>query len=224
METLATSAKRSQMRRIGYVALTGIDAIGGGDPSQKVWDLAQSDPRRLHDLVESLPLVADPGVRSSLYEKILPLLGSGSGPSGPQPGAVGRYVRIELPGSQKTLTLAEVEVFVGTENVARTGTATQSATAHGGEASRAIDGNTNPDWGNGSQTHTPENVDNRGVKAVLDAWQAGPRAPGPRRFVLMSSIGVTTFTMPSSCVTSMPSPPNSPRVCTCMSRKLFASI
>lgn len=160
METLATSAKRSQLRRIGYVALTGIDAIGGGDPSQKVWDLAQSDPRRLLDLVESLPLVADPGVRSSLYEKILPLLGSGSGPSGPQPGAVGRYVRIELPGSQKTLTLAEVEVFVGNENVARTGTATQSATAHGGEASRAIDGNASPDWGNGSQTHTPENVDN----------------------------------------------------------------
>jgi nucleoside-diphosphate-sugar epimerase len=39
--------------------------------------------------------------------------------------------------------------------------------------------------------NTPENVDNRGVKAVLDAWQAGPRASGPRRFVLMSSIGVT---------------------------------
>jgi len=160
MESLATSAKRSQMRQIGYVALTGIDALGGGDPSQKVWDLAQSDPRRLLDLVESLPLVADPGVRSSLYEKILPLLGSVSGPSGPQSGATGRYVRIELPGGQKTLTLAEVEVFVGNENVARTGTATQSATAHGGEASRAIDGNTNPDWGNGSQTHTPENVDN----------------------------------------------------------------
>ena len=160
MESLATSAKRSQMRRIGYVALTGIDALGGGDPSQKVWDLAQSDPRRLLDLVESLPLVADPGVRSSLYEKILPLLGSVSGPSGPQSGATGRYVRIELPGGQKTLTLAEVEVFVGNENVARTGKATQSATAHGGEASRAIDGNTNPDWGNGSQTHTPENVDN----------------------------------------------------------------
>jgi len=160
METLATSAKRSQLRRIGYVALTGIDALGGGDPSQKVWDLAQSDPRRLLDLVESLPLVADPGVRSSLYEKIVPLLASGAGPTGPQPGAAGRYVRIELPGSNRTLTLAEVEVFAGNDNIARTGKATQSATAFSGEASRAIDGNSNPDWGNGSQTHTPENVEN----------------------------------------------------------------
>ena len=35
----------------------------------------------------------------------------------------------------------------------------------------------------------------------------------------VSSIGETTLTMPFSIVTSMPSPPNSPRVCTCMSRK-----
>ena len=40
----------------------------------------------------------------------------------------------------------------------------------------------------------------------------------------VSSIGATTLTRPSSIVTSMPSPPNSPRVCTCMSRKLFGSM
>ncbi len=34
----------------------------------------------------------------------------------------------------------------------------------------------------------------------------------------VSSIGDTTLTRPFSMVTSMPSPPNSPRVCTCMSR------
>ena len=33
------------------------------------------------------------------------------------------------------------------------------------------------------------------------------------------SIGETTLTKPCSCVTSIPSPPNSPRVCTCMSSK-----
>jgi hypothetical protein len=37
----------------------------------------------------------------------------------------------------------------------------------------------------------------------------------------VSSIGETTFTTPFSIVTSMPSPPNSPLVCTCMSRKFF---
>ncbi len=40
----------------------------------------------------------------------------------------------------------------------------------------------------------------------------------------VSSIGATTLIRPSSIVTSMPRPPNSPRVCTCMSRKLLASM
>ena len=35
-------------------------------------------------------------------------------------GAVGRFVRIELPGKQRTLTLAEVEVFSDGRNVALT--------------------------------------------------------------------------------------------------------
>ena len=38
------------------------------------------------------------------------------------------------------------------------------------------------------------------------------------------SIGVTTLMKPSSCVTSMPRPPNSPRVCTCMSSKSSAGM
>ena len=46
----------------------------------------------------------------------------------------------------------------------------------------------------------------------------------PAREAGVSSMGVTTFTIPSSCVTSMPRPPNSPRACTCMSRKLLGSI
>ena len=40
----------------------------------------------------------------------------------------------------------------------------------------------------------------------------------------VSSIGETTLIRPSSIVTSMPRPPNSPRVCTCISRKLLASM
>jgi hypothetical protein len=39
-------------------------------------------------------------------------------------------------------------------NLALEGTATQSTTAHGGLASRAIDGNTNGNWNGGSITHT----------------------------------------------------------------------
>ena len=37
----------------------------------------------------------------------------------------------------------------------------------------------------------------------------------------VSSIGDTTFTKPFSIVTSIPSPPNSPRVCTCISPYAF---
>ncbi|WDE97156.1 c-type cytochrome [Lentisphaera profundi] len=52
----------------------------------------------------------------------------------------GRYVRIEIPGKGKTLTLAEVEVFSAGENVALKGKASQVSRAHGGLAKYAIDG------------------------------------------------------------------------------------
>ncbi|CAN5909719.1 hypothetical protein BH11VER1_BH11VER1_09710 [soil metagenome] len=74
-------------------------------------------------------------------------------------GKSARYVRIELPGEKRTLTLAEVEVISGGENVARKGKATQSTTA-GGPAERALDGNKDPEWGKGGQTHTNENLPN----------------------------------------------------------------
>jgi len=58
-----------------------------------------------------------------------------------------------------TLSLAEVQVFgaeVAAEsaNLALSGVATQSSTAHGGAASRAIDGNTSGEWNQGTITHT----------------------------------------------------------------------
>ena len=43
---------------------------------------------------------------------------------------------------------------IGNENIAPEGTSSQSSTAHGGLASRAIDRNTNGNWGNASVTHT----------------------------------------------------------------------
>src|SRR5205814_7522659 len=73
---------------------------------------------------------------------------------------VGRYVRIELPGAFRTLTLAEVEVYSNGKNVARQGKASQSSTAHGGVASRAIDGNTSGTYNDGGQTHTKEGETN----------------------------------------------------------------
>jgi hypothetical protein len=67
----------------------------------------------------------------------------------------GRYVRIELPGQEKILSLAEVQVYEGEENVARGGEARQSSVAFDGPAARAIDGNTDGRYEEAkSTTHT----------------------------------------------------------------------
>jgi putative heme-binding domain-containing protein len=165
MERLATSAKRPVVRRIGYVGLMNIDAIGADpasvvDPSAKVWSLANADPRRLVDLVEALPMVSDPAVGAKLYDRILPLLDSVPDGATASKGTAVRYVRIELPGKDRTLTLAEVEVFAGNTNVARQGRANQKNTSNGGEAAKAIDGNPDPVYGKGSQTHSEERTNN----------------------------------------------------------------
>lgn len=162
MEKLAVGAKRPIMRRIGYVALMNIDAaIGtGGDASEKAWKLAAGEPKRLVDLVEALPLVSDPAVASRLYNRMLPLVSSAENGPPAKPGTMARFVRIELPGNGRTLTLAEVEVYAGGENIARKGKASQSSTSNGGDAAKAIDGNTSPAFGNGGQTHSQEGSTN----------------------------------------------------------------
>src|SRR4029079_11104179 len=65
-----------------------------------------------------------------------------------------RIGRVELPGKQRYLHLAEVQVFSRGENVALKGTAKQSSTDFGGDAKRAIDGNTNGDYNANSVCHT----------------------------------------------------------------------
>jgi formylglycine-generating enzyme required for sulfatase activity len=77
-----------------------------------------------------------------------------------QTPVAGRYVRVEIAKEKATLSLAEVQIYSKGENVALKGKAMQSADAHGGVASRAIDGNTNTSWGGNSITHTPENQPN----------------------------------------------------------------
>jgi hypothetical protein len=64
----------------------------------------------------------------------------------------GRYVRISI--TNNWLQLAEVEVFSGGINIAQGKTAIQSSTDFGGVPGRAVDGNTNGNYGAGSVTHT----------------------------------------------------------------------
>ncbi len=67
----------------------------------------------------------------------------------------GRFIRIELPGESKMLSLAEVQVFSSSINIALKGIATQSSTDFIGPPQLAIDGNTNGDFNIAkSTTHT----------------------------------------------------------------------
>ncbi len=154
LEKLATSGKQQVFRQIGFVSLLSVD--GSLD---QAWKLANTSPKALQDFVSAMPLISDPTVRASLFEKIVPLLDGlpASLAADGGKGTLGRYVRIELPG-RGTLTLAEVEVFSGGGNVARKGRASQKNTASGGSANRAIDGNKSGSWGDGGQTHTEENT------------------------------------------------------------------
>ncbi len=86
-------------------------------------------------------------------------------------GKPGRYVRIELPGDKRILTLAEVEVFSSGTNIAPNGKASQSSTNGNAVAERAIDGNKHPDYNKQGQTHTT----NAGEKNPW--WELDLRTP-----------------------------------------------
>ncbi len=74
-------------------------------------------------------------------------------------GPVARFVRIELPGKNRILQLAEVQVFSGGKNVALGGAASQSGTYADAEAKRAIDGSTAGEYAKGSVAHAAEGND-----------------------------------------------------------------
>lgn len=157
LETLAQRAKQPLLRQIGFVALIQVD-----ESTDRAWQLASGDVKRLQDFVAAVPLVSDPNLRAGLYSKIEPLLkglpANLADPKHSAKGTYGRYVRVELP-RRGTLTLAEVEVFSADRNVARQGKASQKNTAYDGNANRAIDGNTASSYGSGTQTHTQEETD-----------------------------------------------------------------
>ena len=74
----------------------------------------------------------------------------------------GQFVRIEIPGRGRVLSLAEVEVFAGGKNIALKKEARQSTVGFGGEPGRAVDGTTDGDYTKHSVTHT--------ASAGADPW------------------------------------------------------
>lgn len=155
-ERLAKSGAQPLARQLAFAALITADGTPEG-----AWSLASISPRMLRDAAGATPFLRDVALRQQMLPLLLPLLeGLPAGlasDSKASKGTVGRYVRIELP-RRGTLTLAEVEVLSDRRNVARNGKASQKTTAFGGDASKAIDGNTSGGYGAGGQTHTREDI------------------------------------------------------------------
>jgi hypothetical protein len=119
-------------------------------------EIPVSGPESLTSLrLESLPLATLPGggaggavdgnfVVTRLRAAIKPA----------EPVRVARFVRVELPGANRVLPLAEVEVFSAGQNVAPRGVASQSSTAEGAVAARAVDGRTDGEMAKNSVSVT----------------------------------------------------------------------
>ena len=152
----AENASLPALRQIGLIGMMLAD-----QNVNAAWEFASKQANRSIDLCNALPLIPDPELQTVLYPKILPLVDQVpdflvAELDKDRTGGKARFVRIELPGPDRILTLAEVEVIDDGENIARAGTATQSSDSHGGTASRAIDGNTDGQYARGGQTHTTE--------------------------------------------------------------------
>ncbi len=158
LEKLATTGESADIRQPALAAAATAD--GSMDA---VWAKGAASPAALADVLGAIPFIFDPDIRSTVFDRVKPLLGEKLPPALAEAaahakGSTGRYVRIELPRIG-TLTLAEVQVFSEGRNIALSGHAKQSSTSFGGEAARAIDGNTNGSFGSGTETHTNENED-----------------------------------------------------------------
>jgi putative heme-binding domain-containing protein len=153
LEAVATGATSPTLRQLAYTCLVAADGS-----VEQAWALASRSAGGLRDFVTAVPTIRDPNQRAALYPRVAGLLEKlPAGVGTDSTGVVGRYVRVELPGKQRTLTLAEVEVMSGGKNVARSGKATSSSWAFEGGAHRGIDGNTSGEFSKGGSTHSLEN-------------------------------------------------------------------
>jgi azurin/glucose/arabinose dehydrogenase len=165
LEKLTAADNLAVVRQSATAALITVDG-----KIEAAWNASVKSPAALKDFLEALPLIPDASVRATAFDKVMALLSTFP----PQIAAslqkdkvgAARYVRIELPRNG-TLTLAEVQIFADETNVSKNCIAKQSSTSNGGDAQRALDGNTNSDFNSGTQTHTNEDEKNPWWEADL---------------------------------------------------------
>ena len=123
-------------RRLATAALIAADGS-----AEKIWTQSLGNAARFGTVLDTIPLIASDEVRESLYERVLETVSELPEPLatqiGESKGALGRFVRIEIPGKQRVLTLSEVQVMSEGQNIALKKKASQSSTDFGGAASRA---------------------------------------------------------------------------------------
>jgi mono/diheme cytochrome c family protein len=135
---------------------------GGANPDRSTYHLetTTSSPSISAIRLEALPDEGLPqsGPGRAAGNFVLNELHIAAAPLVPKPVA-GRFVRVEIPGPKKTLSLAEVQVFAGAENLALAGKATQSSLYGDAVAQRAIDNNTDGNFDTQSVTHSADGDD-----------------------------------------------------------------
>ena len=152
----ALASLRATARRAATKQLATAAVILARGSAAEAWEDASADLARMRELLEAAPWIRNQRLCAELAGRIADLAFRAADEAPPR-SVSGRYVRVELPGESRTLTLAELEVFSHGENVARGATATQSTEAWGGGPERAVDGIRSGAWLDGGQTHTLEN-------------------------------------------------------------------
>src|SRR4029453_18915105 len=114
LERLALRSRNEATRQGGFAALVRADGN-----AQRAWDLASASPQGRIDLISAAAQTGDTALFAVLYPKLVAQLTSALTTSTPKtlPPVSGRYVRITFPGRERTLRLAEVQVFSGGGNV-----------------------------------------------------------------------------------------------------------
>ena len=155
LERLAVGGRTESARQGALAALMRADGS-----VTAAWDMAARTPRSRLDLLRAVPRITDDRLRADIYPRIASSIQdlSASGARQTLPPLHGRYLRIVFPGRERTLRLTEVQVVSGGKNVATDGTASQSSYVAGanigGQAPRAIDGNTDAEQNAASTAYT----------------------------------------------------------------------
>jgi putative heme-binding domain-containing protein len=170
LQHLGQNARRMSTRSLALASL--MEQQG---EMKNAWQNATRSSLAMTDFLDALPLVKNDTAQDVMFERIASLIEElppgmeGLAEGGSRP--VGRYVRVDLPGDARTLTLAEVEILSDGVHVGMGGTATQSSTNWGGVPNNALDGNTSGAWTDGAQTHTIEGKPNPWWEVDLGAEQ-----------------------------------------------------